>query len=88
MTAFYKKPASKWAMYAVLAAGIGVAIMGFVTGAFIFGMSVAACFLIWIIGGWYVNHRQRRHDRAVRREVEAREQSRVSPAPDRTAQPR
>lgn len=71
MTAFYKKPAGKWALYAVLAAGIAVALMGFLAGAFIFGISIAACVLIWIVGGWYIGHRQRKHDRAIRRTVTA-----------------
>ena len=85
MTAFYKKPASKWALYAVLAAGIAVALMGFLTGAFIFGVSIAACILIWIVGGWYVSHRQRQHDRAVRREVEA--QRKADALSERSAAP-
>ncbi|KID12512.1 hypothetical protein P279_27580 [Rhodobacteraceae bacterium PD-2] len=87
MTAFYKKPASKWALYAVLAAGIAVALMGFLAGAFIFGISIAACVLIWIVGGWYVSHRQRQYDRAVHREVQAQRKAEIlsdkAPAPTR-----
>lgn len=85
MTAFYKKPAGKWALYAVLAAGIAVALMGFLAGAFIFGISIAACVLIWIVGGWYVSHRQRQYDRAIRRAVTA--QRRTDALADRAAAP-
>ena len=85
MTAFYKKPAGKWALYAVLAAGIAMALMGFLAGAFIFGISIAACVLIWIVGGWYVSHRQRHQDRAIRRAVTA--QRRADALADRAAAP-
>ncbi|WP_418591974.1 hypothetical protein [Ponticoccus sp. (in: a-proteobacteria)] len=85
MTGFSKTSTGKWALYAVLAAGIAVALMGFLAGAFLFGISIAACVLIWILGGWSVSHRQRQQDRALRRAVAA--QRRAGALADRDAPP-
>lgn len=87
MPALPSKRSTKWALYAVLAAGLAVVVMGFLTGAFIFGISIAAGILIWLIGGWYVKHRQKTHDAEVRREVEAQRRADAAPV-DATAESR
>jgi type III secretory pathway component EscV len=83
----YKKPVSKAALYAVLAAGLVVVVMGFLAGAFLFGLSIAAAAVIWV-GGWlYLRQRQASHNRAVRREVEAQRRADAAAAQPASADP-
>lgn len=53
-------------MAIVLLAGLAVAVLGFLTGTVGFGLSLALCFLIWIVGALIVNRRKFAADKRSR----------------------
>ncbi|KUF12363.1 hypothetical protein [Pseudoponticoccus marisrubri] len=57
---------AKWGTAGVLIAGFLVAVLGFLTGAIGFGLSLALCFLIWIGGTLLLNRHRVRQDARLR----------------------